>query len=360
MSVAPKRRDFLDALADRFDLACEKTCDSAAHEFRLAGNRICLKFASRQLQRELTAALPPAATRDAHEKPSLTVRLWDSTTTDVAAPAPPWGPEAFGARGEVNCPALHPMRACFDIEHGILLVFDPETKQGYAWFRDINRIPPWEIAAPLRSLFGWWASTIRGQLMHGAAVGLDDAAVLITARGGSGKSTTALACLAAGLDYCGDDYVLITPGKPNQVHHLYSTAKADKTTLVDRLPELVSSEHEFDPRNGKATLFLRDQYAEHLIESLPLSAIVIPKVVDRKETRFHREGTGAALRAMAPSTLFQLPGTGAEEFQTISGMVRETPVYRLELGDDMKQVVQEVKRLLRHEGDAVAGRNCSC
>ena len=63
------------------------------------------------------------------------------------------------------------------------------------------------------------------QLVHAAAVGTDEGALLITGRGGVGKSTTALACLEAGMQFLGDDYVVVGLDPEPQVYRLYGSAK---------------------------------------------------------------------------------------------------------------------------------------
>ena len=55
------------------------------------------------------------------------------------------------------------------------------------------------------------------QVVHAASVGTKDGAVLIVGKGGSGKSTSALACLNAGMYYLGDDYTLISNDSNPQV-----------------------------------------------------------------------------------------------------------------------------------------------
>ena len=59
---------------------------------------------------------------------------------------------------------------------------------------DASRLPPWERACPLRALLTWWAAPERLLMAHGAAVGSGEGALLLAGPGGSGKSTTALAC----------------------------------------------------------------------------------------------------------------------------------------------------------------------
>ena len=120
---------------------------------------------------------------------------------------------------------------------GTLCSYDPATRLALYWAQAAEHIPPWEIASPLRAILGWWALENDDLLVHGAAVGWAEDGLLLTAQGGSGKSTTALACLQAGLNYTGDDYVLLS-GQAPDIYSLYNTAKLYPQHLHKTLPEL--------------------------------------------------------------------------------------------------------------------------
>ena len=89
---------------------------------------------------------------------------------------------------------------------------DVHARLGHYWVPDGNRAPPWEQAAPFRGISSsTWVARHGRRYVHGAAVGIGGRAALIVGPGGSGKSTTALTCFAAGMDYAGDDYCIVDP-----------------------------------------------------------------------------------------------------------------------------------------------------
>jgi hypothetical protein len=105
-------------------------------------------------------------------------------------------------------------------EHGpVLGVYEPpfaglsllhtERSEGVYWHPDAHAVHVSERAGPFRTILGWWLGARGYALIHGAAVGTDDGAVLIASRGGAGKSTTALACVLNGLLYLGDDFCFV-------------------------------------------------------------------------------------------------------------------------------------------------------
>ena len=181
------------------------------------------------------------------------------------------------------------------------------------------------------------------QLTHAAAVGSGDGAVLLVGGAGAGKSTASLSCLLAGFEFFGDDYCLVDPGPPATVHAVYTTAKL-RPDALERLPELrnvVRNASRLDQQ--KAILDLADAYGERLGTSAPLKAIVAPQVAGRFSCR--PASPGAALRALAPSTVFGLFGATPQTLPRLAQVVRDVPGFVLELGDDVDEVAAQVMKL---------------
>ena len=88
-------------------------------------------------------------------------------------------------------------------------MLDSLTNEAWFWAPDPAVMLSWDWASPMRQILFWWLGGMGILQVHGAAVGTDDGGVMIVGRGGSGKSTTSLSCLTAGLQYAGDDYVAI-------------------------------------------------------------------------------------------------------------------------------------------------------
>src|SRR5208283_1060318 len=114
-------------------------------------------------------------------------------------------------------------------------LMDLEKKTGIYWVQTAKTLPYWVIASPLRTLFHWWMENNGCQLMHAAAVGTENGAVLITGKGGVGKSTAALSCLQAGFFYIADDYVITKLELIPTVVSLYSTAKLNADHVANFL-----------------------------------------------------------------------------------------------------------------------------
>lgn len=120
-----------------------------------------------------------------------------------------------------------------------------------SWIGEAASAPPYVRFRPFAEIFSAWYPTQGMVLLHAAAVGDADGAVLLVGDGGSGKSTTAVLCSNAGLGFLADDFCLLEPGAPPRVHSIYRSAKlrrdsAQRLPDVDATPDdIVDGDHYF-------------------------------------------------------------------------------------------------------------------
>lgn len=317
-----------DALFDRARRDFEAR-SAAVHEARvtLAGRTVLFRFASAALAVKLLKAFRhlPQATSEA----DLTVCAWEGGSAEgreyeLAAAAPAYG-LAF-ADGTV--------RVAVELASRRLEAYDRRNKTGLFHVPDAEAMPGWEQGAPFLRILHWWASDEGLQLVHGAAVGTPDGAALLVGRGGSGKSTTALASIGSVLQYISDDYCLLETGPTPRVHSIFGSGKADEAS-ARRLPKLEDAfRTAYADPNGKSIIFVAEHAASDMLLSAPLKAIVVPKIAGGTECSAQALPRGEALRALAPSTMFQLPGGRAEALSRMSALLRALPCFRLKLGGD--------------------------
>ncbi len=334
---------------DRAELSF-KVAPASEATLCVAGHTVRLRFAGPCLERLLMPALEHLATGSAGPV-ALTVALFDAQSTGVAPPPPPWAVADQGPRGVIEGYNSPQFRTVYQPGSDVLLLYDSLERSGVYWTPDHRRVPYWETSFPLRSVFQWWLEDQPLQLAHAAAVGLPEGGVLIAGPSGSGKSTTALACLESGLLYAGDDYVLLGTS-PLWAYCLYNTAKvaSDVEAWFPHLGAAASNPERSTAE--KALLFLARWAPQKLIAGFPICALLVPRVTGLRETRLVRCGAGEAFRALAPTTLFQLPGAGRAAFDKLGSLVREVPAYRLELGTDLPGIPRAILDLLR-SGKAV-------
>lgn len=345
--------EFLASMRAAFERATTR-CRVQSLHLAMGSGGVRLEFAGDTLLSRFAPAFAHLMAEPASPAPwpedALTVLLWDSVSSGVQPPTPPWDRREFLARGEISHDFDASLRLSFRIDSGVLSLYDARTRTALCWVRDPDAMPPWEEAAPLRPILGWWAEHTGRQLAHGAAVGTQEGAVLLAARGGSGKSTTALACLEAGMLYLGDDYVMLEAGHPPTAASLYATAKLIPANLDDRLPGLrawVTGRH--DRTQDKVTLGLFEAFSSQVVRSLPLRAIVIPFLTPDGRLSLQPATARDTLTALAPTTLFQLPNAGEQALRQMAGMVRAVPRYRLGLDRDLAVNVQALRDLIARE-----------
>ncbi|HMK30945.1 MAG TPA: hypothetical protein VK473_14780 [Terriglobales bacterium] len=345
-----------DHLPRAFFEDCQQAFESAAEaageeERRLALGGYCirLRFAGRALLENLSRAFahlaaPPDRT------PDLTICLWDGESTGRQPPRPQWREHA-SIRGEVEGYNTSRFYTTYEHEAGGFTLFDAHRDVANVWVPAARCVPYWVKGSPLRTVLYWWMGLHERQLVHAAAVGNSLGGVLITGKSGSGKSTTALACLSAGMQYAGDDYVIVGLKPPRFTYALYTTAKvcANHLHAFPHLTNLIDNPQRLDTE--KALIFLNEgNLAAQLVSGFALRAIVVPRVTGLLHTRLRKASPAAALAALAPTTMFAHPRGGAHDFKRVAELARTVPSYILECGTDLRQIPQAITALLETNG----------
>jgi len=325
--------------------------------YRIGGHNIGVRTILEQDARRLRPALdhlalPEAAASDT----GLTISAWNGATPK----APPvladllrrlranWCAEC-GPRGEVL--ELHSVgiSAIYNAGPNVLSVIDFERNRGWLLKLDDDVFPYWEAGSPFRFLLHEWFAARQMQYVHGAAVGTERGGVLLVGKGGSGKSTTALLCAAAGLQYAGDDYCLIDPSCA-WAHSLYNTGKLKGAEDYARLPELkgLSTNPDSFERGGegKALYFLNEIWPDRVVAGMPLRAIVVPRITGELASRIEPCSAFDALVAMLPSTVAQLPAASNQDCDRMVELVEKLPAYLLHLGTDIRGIPAALTTLL--------------
>ena len=311
--------------------------------FRIGGYLIRLSFAGAGLL-SLTRALEHLAVDD-NSAPDLTICLWDSESTGQRMTPRPWQEDDFLARGVIQGYNTERIYTAFQHGSAAVSVLDKESNLAVFWAPDSN-LPYWEHGSPLRTILHWWLLNQGLQLVHAAAVGNSNGGVLIGGKGGSGKSTTALACLESNLSYVGDDYTLLGLDSGPLVHSLYNSAKLN-SDQVQRLPALLPKIANTERlAEEKALLFVNEHYPSKVATRLPVRAILLPRVTGLPETRLKRVSVVMALAALAPSTIFQLPRAGNEALKFLATFARHLPCFSIEVGTDLSTIPPAIEGLL--------------
>ena len=322
-----------------------------------AGRRGILHFSDGALEELLYPALAHQELRDERTEPDFRILAWDSFHSGIPMWSPPWATGDYLSRGEIAGYNDERFRVVFQLDSGVLSFYDAHRRIGVWWMQDFAQLPLYERAAPFLFLFHWWHTLGRegSFLLHAAAIGTKNGGgLLLAGRGGSGKSTTALASL---LDhewfYVADDYCVVrVEAEGATVHSLYCSAKLDAKMLANfpSLSHSVSSPDGWRDPQGKILLDLHRFFPNRLRKELSPRAILLPRVPKERigsgPNRFIPVGSGAAVRALAPSTLFQLPGAGANNFRMIAALTNGLPCFQLELGSEVAGVPESLHEFM--------------
>lgn len=341
---ASKSVDYFESVYDLFK-SSQQVTGAVERHYRIGGYLVLLSFAGAALL-SLTRALEHLAVElDDHSLPDLTIGLWDSESTGQRMTQRPWQEDDFLARGVIQGYNTERIYTAFQHGSAAVSVLDQERNLAVFWAPDSN-LPYWEHGSPIRTILHWWLLSKGLQLVHAAAVGNRNGGVLIGGKGGSGKSTSALACLESNLSYVGDDYTLLGLDSGPVVHSLYNSAKLN-SDQVQRLPALVPKIANTERlADEKALLFVNEHYPSKVATQLPVRAILLPRVTGLPETRLKRVSVAMALAALAPSTIFQLPRAGDEAFKFLARFVRGLPCFSIEVGTVLSTIPLAIEGLL--------------
>jgi hypothetical protein len=336
--------DWADRMEEAFNRAARYVGGVVESDHVVGGHPVRLRFAGPALVPALASSLSHLAATRLIE-PRLTISVWDAVSTGSGAPPGPW--EDPGADpGQTHLCAGERIRAVFYPEPPLMSFLDESAGRAFFWTRETDSVPFYESGSPFRPIFNWWMSSNGRQFAHAAAVGTAAGGALLVGRGGSGKSTTALACLAAGLLYAGDDHCLVSTDPIPYAHSLYSSGKLNPDSL-DRLPVLRAAVANGDRlETEKALLFLAPIAGNRVVAGFPIRAIVLPQVHGGPETELVPASPAAALLALAPSTMLPLPKSHAVGLSALATLTRRLPCYRLRLGACLEEAPRVIAHLL--------------
>ncbi len=349
-----KSKTVISAPEEFFQRVHEKflTADKSSNEPKIVtlkvGDKIIrLHFASRALIPVITPALQHLNSPNSSYNADLDVYLWDSNSTGIPMVQRPWDDNAFSHKGIIKGFNTETIKTVYQTDRDILSILNLKTNKAIYWTSDVRTVPYFETGAPLLGILPQWFLENDNLFVHGGAIGVENKGILIVGPGGSGKSTTTLRCLNnQSLYYLADDYCLLDLNDSIQVHSIYCSGKLDPVQLssFSFLKSAIYNPNSL--HEEKALFFLHPLFAHRLMKTVPLKAIFIPQITSKGKTYISPASPVEAFKALAPSTLFQLPGFDHKASKMIAKLIKKVPIYHLKLGDDSKRVPEVIHNYL--------------
>ncbi|MGE4012771.1 MAG: hypothetical protein AB7G15_11635 [Alphaproteobacteria bacterium] len=314
-----------------------------------AGNMRCrLVFAG---PAQIASTMRPLVHRfdPANAATDATFFVGDAASTGIALPAPPWSPGSVTVPGFVPEYCVGGIRFAYDAIIGAITGADLERRIGFQWLRQAGPLPSYLYAKPLRALFHWFLQHRGLRMTHAAGVGMAGRGALLTGRAGIGKSTTSLACAAAGMSFLGDDFVALELGPPVVGYNVFASANLFPDNLarfpdlaLGGIPDPIDFAHEHV--KPKHTIFVAERRPGAVPERLPIDVILVP---NQGGVGIERIGAVAALRAVAPSSLILLPGDDRASLRFFAQLCQSVPCFSIGVGPDLHAIPQLVQQALR-------------
>ncbi|MFC1730874.1 glycosyltransferase [candidate division KSB1 bacterium] len=335
---------FYEKCYEKFKMALEVTGE-VKHYFDIGSTSVCLLFAGDRMIPHMTPALEHLRIPETNT-PDATLCIWDSESSNVEMAPPPCEWSSFTDRGDIWGFNSKRIKTAFHWGEFSVNVMDLSTNTGIYWVENPGALPYWVKSSPLRTLIHWWMEKNGCQLLHAAAVGTDQGAILISGKGGAGKSTTALTCLQSGLSYISDDYLITSVDPEPTVYSLYSTAKLNvdemhKMSFFERFAKDIVKKGQ-----DKTILYLFPDLKQQIALKMPLRAIFIPEIKPQKESMIAPVPFWAVQGAVSFTTMSQLPNVGRHTHNYICNLCNSLPIFELELGSDLNKIPPTIENFL--------------
>jgi hypothetical protein len=261
-------------------------------------------------------------------------RLYVLSGDISAIPVPHWHDADCPAKTFQAVVAKANLRTAYPLVPGFWQFLDAGRRIGIQLAPNRARLPRWDAAAPLRRHLHWLMEERGGRLAHAATLGWQGRGLLICGKGGSGKSSTTLAGLAAGLSTAGDDYVAITGGEAPAARLLYRIVKQDPDGLA-RIPALSAT---FAGRTAnwqkKIEFNPEEVFPGAFAESVNLAAVMLPHIAHVALPSIAPIAPATAMLSLMSTNLHQHIGELETGMAFFADILRRLPCFRIDLAHD--------------------------
>lgn len=214
-----------------------------------------------------------------------------------------------------------------------LVTFEPNThkfialniENSHAFYFPGQDSPPREMAEFCRPLLHWCAILDGNVIVHAAAIGWENSAVLVCGEGNSGKTTLSRVCLNAGMTFLGDNVVEVSfSTTTSTLHGIYPSFKVRPSNTLPINPLWPAPE--WDTEAEKDIYFLSD-VVDSGFNSDAVQHMATLCLSPHRENTVVTISMSEAFFAIAPNTVAQFPYFEKEVLERVSELTRRTPLF---------------------------------
>lgn len=348
--AAPNDGEAVKAMQAAFEdaMAARKEAVSV-HHYTVAGIDVRLRIAGRRLAEEILPPFDHLRSGAPARKPEFTIDAWDQEETGIDGT--PGGmhddKEAFSV-----LTASPEGRYVAEERHDRMSWLDRRERHVVGYMGSADRLYVDERARPFQRLLSVGFNDRKIQLIHSGLVSWEGGGVLFVGMGGAGKTTSSISCLLDGFGYLGDDFLGLeeTPDGSFTGYGIYASClltPGHLTRFPDLMPHAGAANHAHE---DKSLVYLSRLFPERMEQSIAISVIALPRVVDSDKTSFCPASKGEALLALAPTSVMFLPGANVRSLDKLARLVERVPCYWLELGRDINQIPDTVRQMVAAAG----------
>jgi hypothetical protein len=246
----------------------------------------------------------------------------------------PWSADDFDAYGRPHGLDDSPWRLMWNAAGHEVRCYNRDTRVGL--FLTAGNVASWEFSSPMLPFWHWAAAAQGAAMVHGGTIGQANNMGIVGGPSGTGKSTTVLLGMGAGLRSCGDDYVWLQPTHDGtQVWAVFRTIKtvAD-STLVPAGTQRIREEGE-----------VRKQIHWVPVSTDPDPHALLPRADLKVAWVLRAPGTRTptrldALSDLLPSTLLRVTGDHAAVARTLKQVISSVEVRPLVRDGDFEALAR--------------------
>ena len=235
------------------------------------------------------------------------------------------------------------------LSENTLLAYNQETKIYYSSVDDFSIEAIRKLGHVLAKELYQLAKAPDQSLVHAASVGIDGTGVLISARGGGGKSTLAITSMLGGFQFVSEDYLVLNKTSEGTYSYpLYSTTNM-YPHMLERMKTLKAEVMYNHPwRSDKLTLNLRAHH-DSFVPKLKVNAVVFPKVCDIDKPFIEPVDKGKAIVQLIHSTVLQLDwdGNKSSTIRTLMSLMSDLDFFQINLSKDLDANVELLKQFIK-------------